>query len=222
MDAVSSPHIGTRSQITAANRRKGRKKQTETLRLQRTIAQQNVQVVAQETISKRVACFEAALEVLREGGYSLSEFCEWLFNPDTDKAQLRWAQFFKYANTVKQILDYWVSSKNSVSGRATVSDWAVSHVCALANMEARKVTESSRLQTARAGMNARFLLNYHPLKMYDYLSEKASVVMKVLESFATSSRQLANMKVPRANRKRKVWLPYVILLKIDSLGVHLE
>jgi hypothetical protein len=211
MDGIllSSPVIGTAEERKSINRRKAARKRQATVEKRKLAAQEqseharatDAQVEANGVTALHLF-FDDILATLQSNGCTFGDLCLYVFDPVYKQGITRWAGFFQVPGLVERILELWVAQQSDTA-RGRVVAWCVSFVCRLVNREARDITESGNLQTAKDGIDDAFLRAYHPEKMYAYLAEKADVFMAVARAFGTSLRQ-ANCSKARQEKKNAV------------------
>ncbi|KDQ51992.1 hypothetical protein JAAARDRAFT_62157 [Jaapia argillacea MUCL 33604] len=214
----SSPVVGSPSQKAACRQQKAtitqlntmaRQEAAEVARVQAIALQeaegqqqaaQQVEELAEKT--KRDGC-EEALQCLVDFRLSIRDLILYVSDPKYQQRELRWFGFFIRKGDVEQVLDWWISSENSATGWRIVKDWAVKYVCSVVNQEAQKITASGDLQTQNKPIDAASFLDNDLSRIYKYLCEKASVVMTIAKSFATTSRQIMEGTPARMLRKER-------------------
>ena len=77
-------------------------------------------------MKEKRAKLDAVLEVLNQQGLKVWDFMEHIFHPKSKKSTVQWQQFFSSSANVTQLLDWWVSSKNSRAARWNREDHAIS------------------------------------------------------------------------------------------------
>ena len=177
--AWSTPVIGTKEEKKAILRKKAVKKQKMTIARR----QEEAKMLAASELAEDV---EEVLNFLDEKGLRFGQFLKFIFDPRNPKGNVRWHQFFAYPGEVTEILDWWVSSKNSDTARNEVKDWAVNYVSELVGNEARKVTKSKILQTRKKVVDQQFVQAFNFPKLNKELKEVAPVGMRIIEKFGTS------------------------------------
>lgn len=113
----------------------------------------------------------------------------------------RYWGFFSVEGRVERVLDAWVSSQNSNTGRECVHEWAVRYVKKLVHTEGDAATRSKLLQTSAMEIDESFALDFSLGNLHTRLRELCPTAMSVLEAFSTTTRQAREMK--EASQKRK-------------------
>ena len=195
--AWSTPVIGTKEEKQAIRRKKAIKKQKSTIAQQ----QEEARVLAASELEGAV---EEVLNLLNEKGLRFGLFLKFIFDPKNPKGNIRWHQFFAYTGEATEILDWWVSSKNSDTARNEVKDWAVNYVADLVGDEAKKVTKSKLLQTREKVVDQQFVQAFNFSKLNHELKESAPVCMHVLEKLGTSYQAEEKHTEKRKERTKMV------------------
>jgi hypothetical protein len=119
----------------------------------------------------------------------MGDLCTWFFDPANGQRQRQWDDFFQKHGRATEILNWWVSSNNSVAGRQEVEDWAVNHVAMVVKKEAEGVTRQGILRTDSVDDEAIIAFNFGSL-FNTLKTSLAPVSVKILESLSHSARQL--------------------------------
>jgi len=198
--AQSSPVVGTRDEKQAIRRRKATKKQ------KNTIAKQ--QAEAKELEARELEeDFEDVLNLLNQKGRRFGQLLKYIFDPSNSKGNVRWHEFFAFSGEATEILDWWVSSKNSETARNEVKEWAVQYVSHLVGDEAKKVTKSKVLQTREVVIDQDFVRSFSFSALNTKLKDSVPVGMRVLEKFSTSHHAEDKHTERRKERTKMVSLP---------------
>lgn len=195
--AWSTPVIGTKEEKQAILRRKAIKKQKSTI----TRRQEEARELAASELEENV---EEVLDFLNEKGLRFGEFLKFIFDPKNPKGHIRWHQFFAYTGEATEILDWWVSSKNSDTARNEVKDWAVNYVAGLVRDEAKKVTKSKLLQTRKKVVDQQFVQAFNFSKLNEELKDLAPVGMLMVEKLGTSYQAEEKHTEKRKERTKMV------------------
>ena len=147
---------------------------------------------------------EEVLNLLEEKGLHFGQFLKFIFDPRNSKGNVRWHQFFAYTGEATEILDWWVSSKNSDSARNEVKEWAVNYVSDLVGVEAKKVTKSKLLHTRKKVVDQQFVQAFNFSELNTELKESAPVGMRIIEKFGTSYRAEEKHSEKRKERTKMV------------------
>ncbi|KAH9853977.1 hypothetical protein C2E23DRAFT_884097 [Lenzites betulinus] len=105
--------------------------------------------------------------------------------------QDRFAHFFAHADLVTTVLQNWVGSGNSITGRKLVKDWAVGYVSTLVSREGDQVTKAGVLQSTKRSINRSFALDFNLQHIHHDLSRRCPNTTRILHALAstTSRRQ---------------------------------
>ncbi|KAK0437645.1 hypothetical protein EV421DRAFT_1973700 [Armillaria borealis] len=189
----SSPVRGTPAERAAINRRKGQKKRNRTLQLQQSLSE-----------GERTQFIDDLLRSLEEKNIVFGDVMLHVFDPQLKRGEVRWRGFFEKPGMATTILNFWVDPSNSSTARAEVRNWAINYCSEVLREEAHIITESRYLQSTGRAVNADFVLDFDIEHISKFLHSSAGASMKLLSSFATSTRQLVNKSVTHAIRKSKV------------------
>ena len=191
--AWSTPVTGTKKEKQIIRRNKAIKKQKS------TIAQQQEQAskLAARELAEDV---EEVLDLLNQKGLRFGQFLKFIFNPENPQGNIRWHQFFAYTGEATEILNWWISSKNSETARNEVKEWAVKYVGCLVRDEAKTVTKLKILQTKDKIIDQDFIQAFSFSTLNKNLKESAPVSMHILERLSTSHH--AEEKHTKRRRER--------------------
>jgi hypothetical protein len=187
----SSPIKGPRDVQLATIRRKAIKKREATSKAQRQdsgsdsedgeIGNQRQHFIEQHA---------SVLSGLREHGIEFGSLAEFVFDPSFGNRNVQWEQFFRKKGRATQILDWWVSSSNSDSGRAEVHEWAVNYIMRAVGREAETMTRKGILRSP-ATLDQEELTGFNFEKIYSALSTTYGVITtKIIERLTRSTRQV--------------------------------
>lgn len=184
-DSTPGPYLssiirGTKQERGAHRRRKGYKKQRETLAQQRQEADEEAQKC-------RTKNLDEVLDCLHSKGLRFRDLMEYIFDYSNGKGDIRWHDFFIHVGAATHILDLWVSSRNAPGAREEVGNWAIKYVARTVAREARTVTKSKELQTIGKKINQKIITSFSFSDMHDLLQdEMAPVAMTIFKAFSTS------------------------------------
>ncbi|KAG2008793.1 hypothetical protein CC2G_014185 [Coprinopsis cinerea AmutBmut pab1-1] len=133
---------------------------------------------------------------------TFGDFVEYVFNPDNKRGDIQWEEFFRKPTRVTRILDWWMSSANSATGRGQVEEWAVSLVENLVKEEARDVTGKGLAR--RKVINDDLVSKFSIDEWYNRLrNECATVTTRIFDAVSQSVRQVKKgLSEGRKARKR--------------------
>ncbi|KAJ7615159.1 hypothetical protein DFH06DRAFT_1013602 [Mycena polygramma] len=140
---------------------------------------------------RRTQVFDAVLEQLKSNGYTMAEFTEYVFDPDTKlNSDWRWKGFFAQRGIVERIFGFWTTSRYNASTRQFMQDWATRHVAKSVSSESRSITRSGVLSKLKKVVNEKFFLDFSLAGLTSTLRERAPVAFQILDAFSTTTRQL--------------------------------
>ncbi|KAI0078045.1 hypothetical protein K474DRAFT_1674371 [Panus rudis PR-1116 ss-1] len=147
--------------------------------LSSTAHQQNIQIASQKVLA-----------LLDEYGCSWGEFTLFMSGRQAD-GNTRYLGFFARPSLVEEVLDLWVSSRNSRTGHETVHNWAVKYVERVVNREANTMTGQGILRTAKARRNliAKFTSGFSFTDLCSSIMQSCPTMVNVLKSFSSTSHQ---------------------------------
>ncbi|RXW23327.1 hypothetical protein EST38_g2525 [Candolleomyces aberdarensis] len=176
----SSSIRGTPGQRRQKRMAKGRKRQ------KLAIAQIQQMKRAVNESSKHRLC-ESALRKLKAHGVRFGDLLKYVSDPSLGQGRIRWHDFFVFDGAATEILNFWVSSKNSKPAREEVKGWAVGFVAGEVAKEARRVTKTGELQTLKRPINHKVVTTFD-IKSYTarLSSEWAPIAMTIISAFSTS------------------------------------
>ncbi|KAF8968228.1 hypothetical protein BDZ97DRAFT_1916075 [Flammula alnicola] len=138
-------------------------------------------------INSRNKVFKDILGTLQQRGYSLAEFLHYVFNPSTLHIfDWRWRGFFRNKETVKEILNYWVSGYND-STNTLMETWILEQTEAIVRQESKAITDSGILAS-----------------MTRQLREMAPRSFQLFDAFSTTRRQEREMKEKSRQRQELI------------------
>ncbi|KAJ7768938.1 hypothetical protein B0H16DRAFT_1307636 [Mycena metata] len=190
----SSPIIGTKEERLAASYRKRHRKRANTVATQRVQSQE-------EAEENKTAIFDEILQKLRDKGFTFAQLMLYVFDPSNKQGTTRWDGFFKETGLAARILNFWVSNKNSATAREEVGTWAEDYVAVRIHSEAQSVTASKMLQTAGTRVDNDYVTSFSMVKVGERIASLARVTMRMLDTFATSARNLKT-NLPQRVAKR--------------------
>ena len=196
--AQSTPITGTAAEQEALRRKKGGKKRAATIQKKRKTQEEEEEELKQ-------AEMDYIVEYMDEHNISLWDFMAYMFNPEHGQGRSRHHKFFSTRGRITQLLNWWISSKNrSQRARKELGNWAQNYVQNEVAREARKVTNSRRLQTMRRNLDAGLITSFTFPEIYEFLkNELAPVSIGILEALSTSTKARLHSK-RRQERTRMV------------------
>ncbi|KAJ7584482.1 hypothetical protein C8J56DRAFT_1053938 [Mycena floridula] len=179
---ASSPIVGTASEKRAIRRKKGQRSRVITMaKINASKAEAKQAATPDSAIPAngftefQMSAMDAALNSLREKGLTFRDLMFYVFDP-----------IHKQGVTATGILNHWISSQNSNSARSEVHDWAVNYVSAEAKAEAKQITGSGFLQMMNRIIDTDIINQFSMSLLFVYFQRKASTMLAVTSSFATS------------------------------------
>ncbi|KAJ7101667.1 hypothetical protein C8R44DRAFT_747125 [Mycena epipterygia] len=140
------------------------------------------QMQAEKTRLLREQFFDKVLDDMTASKYTLAEFLDYVFNPETKlKSDWRWRGFFLNRPVVERIFGYWTSSKYPATTHATVHEWAASLIAA---------KTSGILTKSKKVVNEQFFLGYSLAGLTATLRGMAPTAFHILDAFSSTARQL--------------------------------
>ncbi|KAJ6618398.1 hypothetical protein B0H10DRAFT_1795323 [Mycena sp. CBHHK59/15] len=189
----TSPIVGSKAERKSKSYAKGQKKRQATLA--------NRVVSAEE---QKHAVFDGILHQLTDNGLTFGDLMLYVFNPIYKQGETRWQGFFRSRGLATSILGFWVAPENSQTAREEVTEWAGDFVANLAQEAAQDITSSKYLQSAEAVVDGKFVDTFSMTTLHTYLQKHAKTVMKVLDSFATSARNLRKDISSRVSKRATI------------------
>ncbi|KAH6894809.1 hypothetical protein BKA70DRAFT_1532521 [Coprinopsis sp. MPI-PUGE-AT-0042] len=156
------------------------------------VAKRRGQARAAEQLKEREGLEETTekiMEIIEDSPYNLGDVFEFIFDPQNKRRQLQWDVFFQQRGRMTRILNWWILSYNSKSGREEVHKWAVDHVVKTASKEAEVVTQEGVLRSESVAdasvIGFSFEEKYNTLK-----NTYANVTTRVLDVISRTSQQV--------------------------------
>ncbi|KAJ7826515.1 hypothetical protein B0H13DRAFT_2241113 [Mycena leptocephala] len=132
----------------------------------------------EDDVKKKKAYFDQVLGGLEEQKYSLADFMEYVFNPETQfysGYDWRWHGFFAHKPVVKRVLGYWSSSRSRTTRVA---------------QESRRITFSGILSKVKKTVNEDFFLNFSLRGISKSLRELSPTAFGIFDAYSSTKRQL--------------------------------
>ncbi|KAJ7482617.1 hypothetical protein FB451DRAFT_1350610 [Mycena latifolia] len=182
-----------------------------TPRAERTFKAQRAQLRRRETLQLkkiekakllRELCFDKILDTMSDEKYTLAEFLDYVFNPETKlKSDWHWRGFFLHKALVRQIFGYWTSASYNANTRATIHEWAVTLIAKSTSTEAQSITSSGILSKSKKVVNEQFFLSYSLAGLTTTLRGMAPTAFRIFDAFSTTARQLRQNSASGLRRK---------------------
>ena len=195
--AWSTPVTGTKEEKQIIRRNKAIKKQKSTIARQ----QEEAHELAARKLAEDV---EEVLDLLNKKRLRFGEFLKFIFDPENPQGNIRWHQFFAYSGEATEILNWWISSKNSETARNEVKEWAVKYVGCLVRDEAKTITKSKIFQTRDKVIDHQFVQAFSFSTLNKKLKVSAPVGMHILERLTTSHHAQEKHTERRRERTKMV------------------
>ncbi|KAI0354104.1 hypothetical protein OH77DRAFT_1457194 [Trametes cingulata] len=156
-----------------------------------------------EAEAKRTAheVHEEVLRRLAEAGLSFGSLVEYVSDPANYKGAERYNGFFSDKGRLEKVLNAWVSSRNSKTGRARVRSWALEYIKGLVSAEGDAATRSKLLQTRTMEIDTKFSDGFSITSFRTQLLALCPTAMEILHAFSTTSRQ--DKEMTELSKKRK-------------------
>lgn len=198
---MSSPIRGTTEERLQTIRKKSQRKRAVTMVETRA---ENLQL---EDETKH-AILDGILQTLATNGLSLANLLFHVFDPIYKRGETQWS-FFQKPGNAQRLLDLWVSMKNSDTGREEVHGWAVSYIMRVVKGEAAMITKSGELQSLKKPVDAKYVMSFDMQRLHGFLADKASVAVRIFNSFATSTRNTRSSTDGRTTKHNMVRFPCI-------------
>ncbi|TFY62443.1 hypothetical protein EVJ58_g3854 [Rhodofomes roseus] len=182
--AVSEQSILPSSPVrTVEDARRKAKAAREQQRLAREETQRRAKAAKQQEICQLV------LSILNDNDVPFGELLEFISDPSNQQGRERYWGLFIDTTRVQRILNFWVSSENSSTGRNAVQEWAINLVSKLVAREARTATKDRLLQTEKRAIDEQFALGFSMAAMHSKFVDLCPTMLQVLDSFSSTTRQ---------------------------------
>ncbi|KAH9901536.1 hypothetical protein C8Q73DRAFT_635931 [Cubamyces lactineus] len=149
--------------------------------------------------------FKAALDILSEKNLTFGDLVVYVSNAENYRGRDRYWGFFSVEGRVEQVLDAWVSSQNSQTGKRRVHQWAVNYVKRVVHTEGDSATQSKILRTSAMNIDTTFSRDFSLANLHTRLLALCPTMMSILEAFSTTAKQTREMS--DISRKRKDNVP---------------
>ncbi|KAH9839465.1 uncharacterized protein C8Q71DRAFT_821461 [Rhodofomes roseus] len=135
-----------------------------------------------------VVC-EQVLEILEAADVPFIDLLRIVSDARHNRGKERYWGLFRNTTGVAEILDMWVSSENSLTGRETLREWATAYIARLVSREGDAVSQDGFLRTEKRAIDEHFALDFSLESLAGELSELCPTMMVLLSEFGTSTRQ---------------------------------
>ncbi|TFY59897.1 hypothetical protein EVJ58_g5477 [Rhodofomes roseus] len=147
------------------------------------------EVAEQEQEAHCKTTCERILQLLEEEDVPFIELLRHVSDPSYYQGKQRYWGLFRHTEGVKDILNMWVSSGNSATGRDVVQEWAVEHISSLLAREGVAASKDGFLRTEKRPVDETFALDFELGRLSEKLEEQCPITMQILSALSTSSRQ---------------------------------
>ncbi|KAJ8462312.1 hypothetical protein ONZ51_g10984 [Trametes cubensis] len=145
--------------------------------------------------------FKAVLDILSEKKLTFGDLVVYVSDAENYRGRDRYWGFFSVEGRVEQVLDAWVSSQNSQTGKRCVHQWAVNYVKRVVHTEGDSATQSKILRTSAMNIDTTFSRDFSLTNLHTRLLALCPTMMSILEAFSTTAKQTREMS--DISRKRK-------------------
>lgn len=205
---ASSPIRGHTREEKAASRAKKRQHQREVQKQAKLHEKQAAEVakaVAKCKIEERRAkqvesTCRQTLDFMAERGITFGDLVLYVSNPEMKQGDSRWNGFFGIPGRVAEVLNYWVSSRNSQSGRDTVRNWALDYVGRILDKEGEGITNSGLLRSENKLIDKSYTVDFSLDSLYQKIKDAAPAMTKLLHAFSTTKRQQQAAETPHNSK----------------------
>ncbi|KAH9914215.1 uncharacterized protein B0H18DRAFT_887406 [Fomitopsis serialis] len=143
----------------------------------------------EERTARRQAVCLQVLGILEETNTPFIDLLRYVSDPSLYRGKERYWGLFRDTAGVSEILDMWVSSGNSMTGRETVRKWATTYVAQLVAREGHTVCKDGFLRTEKRPIDEHFALDFSLEALASDLRGICPTMMDLLSAFSTSARQ---------------------------------
>lgn len=178
-----SDSIVASSPITIADSRRKQKKA-------RKAAKDAIERASHEERQKRGkdVC-QHVLSILKENDIPFGELLEFVSDPSNQRGNDRHRGLLSDPGRVLRVLDFWMSSSNSATGRNAIQEWAMGLVSHLVEREARTATDDGFLRTQKRPINEDFALEFSIEGIHAEFAELCPSMLMLLDSFSCTAKQ---------------------------------
>ncbi|KAK7678924.1 hypothetical protein QCA50_018064 [Cerrena zonata] len=238
---ASSPIVGTKEEKKAIRRKKGLKAR----KLTQAESKAKRDQVNQEAKKKRVCeredallhsqfiiatkeaaqkahsrsepaeVFEKILVELKDHGLGWSDLVLYVSGTRVDQKKERYLGFFARGDLVRRILDLWVSSHNSPTGRQLVHDWALSYIGKCVSQEGETVKKNVLLQSQKHPITQEFAQDFDLRSIYTSIKSLCPTVSAILSAFSTTTRQMKTL-IPVSVMRNNNRIGSALLILLES------
>ncbi|KAK7676620.1 hypothetical protein QCA50_020434 [Cerrena zonata] len=143
--------------------------------------------------SEPAEVFEKILVELKDHGLGWGDLVLYVSGTRVDQKKERYLGFFARGDLVRRILDLWVSSHNSPTGRQLVHDWALSYIGKCVSQEGETVKKNVLLQSQKHPITQEFAQDFDLRSIYTSIKSLCPTVSAILSAFSTTTRQMKTL-----------------------------
>lgn len=129
------------------------------------------------------------LSILKENNIPFGELLEFVSDPANQRGNDQYRGLFSDVDWVHRILDFWMSSSNSVTARNTIQEWALCLVSHLIDCEACAATQDGFLRTQKRPIDESFALHFSIETINAELTEHCLSMLQLLDAFSCTAKQ---------------------------------
>ncbi|KAH9832850.1 uncharacterized protein C8Q71DRAFT_878441, partial [Rhodofomes roseus] len=129
------------------------------------------------------------LEILEAADVPFIDLLRIVSDARHNRGKERYWGLFRDTTGVTEILDMWVSSENSITGRETLRNWATAYIARLVSREGHAVCKDGFLRTEKRSIDEDFALDFSLESLAAGLDNLCPTMMALLSAFGTSTRQ---------------------------------
>ncbi|KAB5587705.1 hypothetical protein CTheo_8854 [Ceratobasidium theobromae] len=132
--------------------------------------------------------FQSVIDQLKPEGITFAGWLSFIFEPEQAKLgkDLRRKNFWHDPDSVKKLLNNWIHSRQTASGRILIVKWAKNHVVSEIRKEVRRVTKSGVLRLVAKGQRVgpEYLEEFRIQEIHDKLQKHCGTTVHMLLSIA--------------------------------------
>ncbi len=200
----SDPGVAFTSPVTKDNRRKKSARRGASTRQGRKEVRESAEM-------QRIAVqMDKILDSLQAEGIGFGALFKYAL--DTRAKGWLWENLFKFPGLAEKILDVFLSTRNSKTGRDATETWAVNVACRAVYREGERTTKSGILRVRPSDISASFVRKFNFKHLFGEVRHRCPNMIKILRSFATTNRQQKKMSDSLIEKKLLVRSHSVYLL----------
>lgn len=229
---ASSPIRGRTKQEKAASRAAKRQRQR-SLRKQAKVQQKECATssvaTAQAKAEKRnqqviKACVDTLL-FMGTKDITFGDLIVYISDPKMKQGDSRWLGFFNIPGRVAEVLNYWVSTRNSQTGCLAVHNWALNYSASIVEQEGKAVTTSGLLRSEKKIVDKSYTADFSIGSLYTRIKSLAPAITRLMHAFSTTQRQReaeakAGGEGPIQKKEKVCVGPLYIVLSVTNIICH--